>query len=270
MAISGAAIASSMGRMSTPESRLLALSNVRLGSWLPNPTYLAYLAGARRGTGRDGRFEAMWMPRLPRVRRLKYQYRELLGVYGGDDRRLLLCTDGGHYENLGLVEALRLGCSTVVVVDSGADHPPLAGALGDAITLAREELGVTVDLDTEQVLGLVPGSAEPFAPEDPLAALNARLSRCSVVTGTFTYPDGSTGTLVVAKASLTRDLPYQVLTYAQAQPAFPRQATTDQWFDHAQFDAYQALGTQLGQKAAQAYRDVLRPERESGRAAAAA
>ena len=43
MAVSGAAIASAMGRHAAAVQRLLALSNVRLGTWLPNPAFLAAL-----------------------------------------------------------------------------------------------------------------------------------------------------------------------------------------------------------------------------------
>src|SRR4029453_15254075 len=41
MAVSGAAIASAMGRHAAAVQRQLALSNVRLGTWLPNPAFLA-------------------------------------------------------------------------------------------------------------------------------------------------------------------------------------------------------------------------------------
>ncbi|MFJ7587881.1 hypothetical protein ACIQZO_10925 [Streptomyces sp. NPDC097617] len=53
------------------------------------------------------------------------------------------------------------------------------------------------------------------------------------------------------KAGLTPDMPYELLSYALREKAFPRQATFDQWFDHAQFDAYRALGHHLGTKAAE-------------------
>ena len=50
--------------------RLLALSNVRLGTWLPNPAFLAVL----------GRPKVSWRtPRLPNARRLPYQLREIIG-----------------------------------------------------------------------------------------------------------------------------------------------------------------------------------------------
>ncbi|MEI5102659.1 hypothetical protein RB200_34280 [Streptomyces sp. PmtG] len=253
VAVSGAAFASAMGSQTTFMERLLALSNVRLGTWVPNPLYVGELA--KRGPDRT-------LPRLPRVRRLRYQLQELVGRYP-DTTPLLLCTDGGHFDNLGLVELLRLRCRTVCVIDSSGDTPPLATTLAQAVTLAYEDLGVqiTFEDDGQSLLGLVPGSAPPLAPEEPMAALNARFSATGVVRGTITYPEpvafsattpaGTKGTIVFVKASLTPDMPYELLSYALQEKAFPRQATFDQWFDHAQFDAYRALGHHLGEKAAE-------------------
>ncbi|MFG2297986.1 hypothetical protein [Streptomyces sp. NPDC048603] len=256
MAVSGAAFASAMGSQSTAVERLLALSNLRLGTWLPNPSYLAAVAR------KDG---SRWtMPRLPRVRRLRYQLQELVGRYA-DTSPMLLCTDGGHVDNLGLVELLRLRCRTVYVVDASGDSPPLATTLAQAVTLAYEDLGVRITFPEGEALKLVPGGAEPLAPTDALAALNARLSADCVVTGTIEYPEdiefepgtppGRTGRIIVAKASLTPDMAYELLSYSLRERSFPRVSTFDQSFDHAQFDAYRALGHHLGTRAAEVGRD---------------
>ena len=88
-----------------------------------------------------------------------------------------------------------------------------------------------------------------------LERLNARLSREAVVCGVIEYPepfsvDGGEpsckGTLIVAKAVLTPKMPYELLTYALKEAAFPRQSTGDQFFDHEQFDVYRALGHFIG------------------------
>jgi hypothetical protein len=236
MAVSGAAFASAMGRHAAAVQRLLALSNVRLGTWLPNPGFLAEL----------GRTYTGWRtPRLPGARRLPYQLREIVGAYPAEGR-MLLCTDGGHWENLGLVELLRHRCRTVVCIDASGDAPPFATTLSEAITLAYEELGVRITLTDPT--GVVPGGADPLEPSKVLERLNARLSRSAVLRGTIEYPEpfqvdgeateSSTGTLVVAKALLTPDVPYELLAYALKETAFPHQSTGDQFFDHEQFDAY--------------------------------
>ncbi|MGW0363099.1 hypothetical protein [Streptomyces sp. NPDC002990] len=252
IAVSGAAFASTMGTQSKAVQRLLALSNLRLGTWLPNPLYLAEVA----------KFAPDWtMPRLPRMRRLRYQLQELIGLYS-DTSPMLLCTDGGHTDNLGLVELLRLRCRNIYVIDSSGDVPPLATTLAQAIALAYDDLGVeiTFDLPDQNMLTLVPGSAEKLSPEDPMSALNARLSARCVVRGTIRYPEPiefspggvetREGTIIFAKASLTTDMPYELLSYALTEKVFPRQSTFDQSFDHDQFDAYLALGRHLGAAAA--------------------
>ena len=250
MAVSGAAIASAMGRHAAAVQRLLALSNVRLGTWLPNPAFLAVLGQPRVG----------WRtPRLPNARRLPYQLREIIGAYPAEGR-MLLCTDGGHWENLGLVELLRHRCRTVYCIDASGDAPPFATTLAEAITLAYEELGVRITL--RDPAHLVPGSAAPLSPPEVLERLNARLSRSAVAVADIKYPEpfavtpgeplSRTGTLIVAKALLTPDMPYELLTYALKETAFPRQSTGDQFFDHAQFDAYRALGFHIGTAALRA------------------
>ncbi|KUH35524.1 hypothetical protein ATE80_28745 [Streptomyces kanasensis] len=253
VAISGAAFASAMGTQTMFMERLLALTNLRLGSWIPNPLYLAELLAQ----GPDRR-----MPRLPRVRRLRYQLQELVNRYS-DTSPLLLCTDGGHFDNLGLVELLRLRCRTVYVIDASGDDPPLATTLAQAVTLAYEELGVRITFDGPDdldPLDLVPGSGTPLGPATPMKALNARFSKRCAVRGTITYPepipfsdgkpDDDKGTIIFVKANLTSAMPYELLSYAVEEEAFPRVSTMDQWFDHTQFDAYRALGHFMGMEAA--------------------
>jgi hypothetical protein len=248
VAISGAAFASAMGVQSRPYDTFFALTNARLGSWLPNPGFL--IERAER---------ANWaVPRLPRLRRLSYLLREIFGLFPSDDR-MLLCTDGGHYDNLGLIELLRHRCKLIYCIDASGDSPPLAQSLGGTVALAREELGVEIALTDP--LDLVPGSAGRLEPHDPLAGLNHRLSAAAVRTGTITYPADvtfpggdvtRTGRLVFAKASLTADMPYELLSYAIQNVAFPHDSTGDQWFDHRQFDSYTQLGQILGHRAAEA------------------
>jgi hypothetical protein len=172
-----------------------------------------------------------------------------------DDNRLLLVTDGGHYENLGLVELLRQGCRTIYCIDASGDSPPFPETLFQAVALAKEELGVTITL--EDHLSLVPGSAQPLQPADPLKVLSARLSKSAVAVGEITYPapleagdpTSCKGTLIFAKALLTPEMPAQLLAYAQSEEIFPRDGTGDQWFSADQFDAYEELGRYVGEAA---------------------
>jgi hypothetical protein len=183
---------------------------------------------------------------------------------------MLLCTDGGHRENLGLVELLRHRCRTIYCIDASGDAPPFATTLAEAITLAYEELGVRITL--RDPAGLVPGSADPLQQSAVLERLNARLSRHAVVRGDIQYPEpfqvdggekSSKGTLIVAKALLTPEMPYELLTYALKETAFPRQSTGDQFFDHEQFDAYRALGHYIGTAALE---EASKPDQTDWRA----
>jgi hypothetical protein len=203
------------------------------------------------------------IPGLPATRRLSYFAREIFGIHPGTGRLLLLlCTDGGHYDNLGLVELLRRRCQRIFCVDASGAVPPLDDALAGALTLAAEELGVQITL-RDSAYDLVPGGWDFMQPPEVFASLNSRLSKDAVIIGDIVYPavagyGEARGELVVAQATLTHEMPYQLLDFSQNDPGFPRDSTADQWFDVGQFDAYQQLGRIIGEQAA----------RRSGRVAA--
>ena len=71
----------------------------------------------------------------------RYLLKELLGWNSINDK-FLYVTDGGHYENLGLVELLRRGCRHIYCFDASGGRQ--LAPLGDAIALARSELGVEI------------------------------------------------------------------------------------------------------------------------------
>ena len=56
-------------------------------------------------------------------------------------------SDGGHYDNLGLVEALWRGAANVLVLDASGDKANTWYTLGGAIALARVDAGVDIELD---------------------------------------------------------------------------------------------------------------------------
>ncbi|MPY97920.1 MAG: patatin-like phospholipase family protein [Actinophytocola sp.] len=243
VAISGAAFASAMGRAARWYQVLLAVSGARLGTWLPNPGYLH--AEARSGGG--------WERQpLPSARRLPYLLKEVFGSYSHHDR-LLHVTDGGHYDNLGLVELFRRRCTKIYCIDASGDKPPTATALAEALRLAQHELGVRVELDHPWPGDIEPGSGAALPPENPLSALNERLVQDPIIRGTVIYPPESglaavTGRIVIAKALLWPELPYSLLAYAAKHPEFPHDSTGDQWFGEGKFSAYTELGRRLGER----------------------
>ena len=249
VAVSGAAFASSMGRQGRWYATLLAVTGVRLGTWLPNPVYIAARNAAL--TADDWTF-----PQIPHVRRVPYLLRELFGIHQYSDR-LLQITDGGHYENLGLVEILRRRCKTIYCVDASGDTPPTAGTLEQALRIAYAELGVTVKWnDDHDPWDLGPGSAEDADQDEASKVLSGRLARRAVLEGTVTYPKLDearpefTGRLIFVKTVLTSDMDYELLSYAARNPSFPCDSTSDQFFDDDRFCAYRALGRELGRLAA--------------------
>src|SRR5258708_4759554 len=129
-----------MGRQNKGVEKLLAISGARLGTWLPNPNFVRQLRDATRRNGSDSDpLPRVWPKSLPSIGGGGYLYREILGIKDRD-ARLVQVTDGGHYDNSGLVEALGRGCRLIVVIDGGGDPPPLPVGLTDALRLARYEL----------------------------------------------------------------------------------------------------------------------------------
>ena len=107
---------------------LMTLFNVRLGIWLPNPS---------KATADE--------LRLARPRNsLMALIDEMLGETT-DDSQAIYLSDGGHFENLGLYEMFRRRCSSILVVDAGADEACSLFDLGNAIRKAEIDLGITRD-----------------------------------------------------------------------------------------------------------------------------
>jgi hypothetical protein len=256
VALSGAAIAASLGGQgSSWYDALFVLTGARLGAWMPNPAFVIDRYNAERTVSR---------PAMPRVRRLSYLLRELIGLHAPDGP-LLQVTDGGFYDNLGLLELLRRGCTRIYCIDASGDRPPIAATLARTLTVARRELGVDAQLADDTWSTYTAGGADALSPKDPLAELTNRLSSTGLIKGTFTYPNcgpaaNRTGELIVAKAALWPGLGYPLLTYAFGSEVFPHDSTADQFFDADQYMAY----TELGRKLGDAVTEAMQPRTGTG------
>jgi hypothetical protein len=231
VATSGAAFAPAMGKMTKARYRLLmALLNLRLGLWLPNP--------APDYTARWERFAARswWIRTIALRARPHYLLKEMVGMTRARDK-FLYVTDGGHYDNLGLVELLRRGCTTVYCFDGSGGDAGDFSTLGEAIEYARVDLGVEITMT----------DLEDMAPQDELQGRSAS----DIAVGVIRYPNGGRGTLYFARATLTPDLPLDVEVYLRKNPRFPHDPTTDQLFDEAQFESYRQLGRRAARNALQ-------------------
>jgi hypothetical protein len=231
VAVSGAAVSPAMGRMTrAPLRLLLGLANVRLGLWLPNPRN-ENLPKAPSPTQTFGWPLVKWQLRQPGMRSL---VRELLGRTGLQSRWIYV-TDGGHYENLGLVEALRRGATEIIAFDASGDAPHSWTAFGEAVETARADLGVQIDLDPTP---MTPASAGDRAPT-------------LVVKGHCIYPDGATATLVLCKLAMPAEVPasWDVAAWATSHANFPHDTTAQQLYGDREFEAYRRLGELGGERA---------------------
>ena len=211
MATSGAAASSFMGTKTFRGLAFwLALLNVRLAYWLPNPSPRVFDK----------------LPDGARVRPLSL-WRELTGKLD-ENNDFVNLSDGGHIENLGIYELLRRRCRFIVAIDGEADPDMRFGSLMQLIRFARIDLDIRIRMDLED-----------------LRKNAAGFSRAHFTLGEIEYGPGETGYLLYIKSSLTGNERDYVLDYWHSSPSFPHESTADQFFSEAQFEAYRALGEHM-------------------------
>lgn len=239
MAISGAAAAPAMGKATIkPLMFLLAMLNVRLNYWLPNPRHIVA----------DGFFTANSLTRPGPW----YLLSELFGLLNAKSWNVNI-SDGGHIENLGIFELLRRDCRLIIAGDGECDPRLEFEGLSEVIRLAQVDLGIKI-----KMTGL-----------DKI-----RTGEQQYATGTIHYKSGRTGQLIYLKSSLVGDdALYATLTdeefitsdhrrddrhydpiayiahYKANNPTFPHETTGDQFFGEQQFECYRALGYLVGSRA---------------------
>ncbi|MFK4082855.1 hypothetical protein ACI2LF_02025 [Kribbella sp. NPDC020789] len=238
MAMSGAAVSPLTGRVNgrtRPVRLLLAVLNARLGVWLPNPYW---------NNRADDAFPEVhgFFPKLRRYvgsvidKPGPYRLlREAIGSPSMYDRRIYV-TDGGHYDNLGLVEALRRKPAQVIVIDASNDAEDRFTALAEAIATARMDHGIQIDVD----------------PAPMVRGSKARADRAWVY-GIATHPQTAGEAkpykteIFFVKAVLAGHLDWDLEMYAARHTDFPRRTTGDQFYDEWDFEAYRSLGYSLAE-----------------------
>jgi hypothetical protein len=246
MAVSGAAVAPSMGKMTRSGLRfVMALFDLRLGVWLPNPRRYEWRSrkehpwyvfpplevwadrqaspGVRSALANE---EAKPLSVEGVLRRpgTKYVFNEAFGR-NSLKQQYLYVSDGGHWENLGLVELLRRGCGTIVCLDAAGDDVHHFNTLSEAIDLAHADLGVEFTIDMR-----------------PLIPNQKGRSQACYATGTFRFPNGTNGRIVYVKAAICEKTPIEVVTYKERDDKFPNHPTTNQFFSEYTFESYRTLG----------------------------
>ena len=249
VAVSGAAAEPNTGvggagpTRSKALSLLMALLNLRLGYWVPNP---------RR------RYQRSRTPSALRV--LGYQLSPNGFEESSDNVEL---SDGGHFDNLGLYELVRRRCRVIVVVDGAQDAGYRFGDLRNAIARIETDFGAVVCFTNRSKRSSVlpnalakdeenPGpfvSMIPTGDEDTLA--RSAFSRTGVLEATIRFGDDprTICRLFYIKSTFVRSDDLVLRNYKVDHPAFPHETTAAQFFSDRQFEAYRRLGYAIASSA---------------------
>jgi hypothetical protein len=151
-------------------------------------------------------------------------------------------TDGGHYDNLGLLEALRRQANNIVVLDASGDSPHTWFTLGGAMALARADAEVDVTLDPTTMIHPSRNGATPKLAKGQVLRpwANGTFARSGRQAGNGNQATG--GTLWVCKLGWWDGAPWDVRAYAEGHSTYPCDPTMQQLYDGAEFDAYHELG----------------------------
>jgi len=247
MAISGAAVNPNTGTSTSKVTRnrmvamTLAFFNLRLGYILPNPA------------SQPGSFSFRYAVKMKLRPSLIYPGLRagILGRGMHEYAGYLELSDGGHFDNSGVYELVRRRCKTIILSLASADPENNAGDLAELIRKVRVDFGVILRFRKDAIADLTPGTRIiPRRRTHPVAT-----AKRAYAIGEIEYPNGMNGKIVVIKATMTRGLPVDLVSYRKSNPIFPNQSTTDQFFDEAQVEAYRVLGYEQGKRAVAAYKE---------------
>jgi hypothetical protein len=143
-------------------------------------------------------------------------------------------TDGGHYDNLGVIEALERKARRILVLDASGDKADTWFTIGGAIAQARSDARTEIELDPQTMC-------------EPPTNLKSGEVVTPSVTGKFTRYSLSgppvDGEILVCKLGWWKDAPWDIGAYAAGHPDYPSDSTIEQLYDSAEFDAYKELGS---------------------------
>jgi hypothetical protein len=189
-------------------------------------------------------------------------------------------TDGGHYDNLGLVEALHRGADSIVVFDASGDRPDTWYTLGGAMALARTDAAVQISLNPTTMIRrygrpaslgrgqvLQPWAYGTFTRQDGDATGPDRAGPGPNGNGAAAGRNGAggpgngqradreppaPGKIWICKLGWWDQAPWDVRAYAAGHAAYPCDTTLQQLYDGAEFEAYHELGAAAVSAAAEA------------------
>jgi len=229
-AISGAAVAPGIGRLTKRGiSALSVFAGLRLGYWWNS----ADAGIVQRGAA---------VHASPLLMKTRFMLLECFGAFPGSSSASWYLSDGGHFENTGAYALLRQQASLIVIADCGADPDYRFCDLEILIRRARIDLNAEITFMKPR-----PGAEWPhieaFGSLNDLASPN---SQACLALAQVRYASGATGQLVLVKPNVSAALPVDLVNFKAANPLFPQQPTTDQFFDEAQWESYFRLGAEIG------------------------
>lgn len=250
LATTGAAFSSAMGRSSLGSTNaFLATINADLGIWLPNVIALQQETSHRTdpaATDADAGRQTWWRrlrhglagSTLPRPR-MGYLLKEILGWYGKHDRYVFV-TDGGHWDNLGLVELLRRNCNVIYCVDASGDPIGSFATLREALSLASLELDgfAADDLDVDSALA-------------PLKPINDSAAPTNITKLEIRRQVGGEPVIIeihYVKLQACQAMSKELRRYAIADAGFPHYSTANQFLTPQQFKNLVELGRDSGRR----------------------
>lgn len=238
-AISGAAASSGLGSRTAPGlAALLFLSGLRLGYW-------------QERLAANGKGRRLYRPELIRA--------EATARFPGLRSSHWYISDGGHFDNTGVYALLKRQPRLIVAADCGADPDYRFGDVENLVRKAQIDYRADIVFVRPQL---------PANTTDAEKQLHASIALPDEITlstteaayillGCVHYEDGSKGTLVILKPRRVPHITLDVAAYASRNATFPQQATSDQFFDEEQWEAYHQLGYQLGNQLTAAHLSLL-------------
>ena len=231
-AISGAAFAAGLGRLTRRGLAALSVfAGLRLGYWWNS-------AGA--GIVQRGAV----VHASPLLMKTRFLLLECFGAFPGSSSANWYLSDGGHFENTGAYALLRQEAALIVIADCGADPEYRFCDLEILIRRARIDLNAEITFMKPRP-GAEWSHLEAFGSLNDLASSN---SQACLALAQVRYASGATGQIVLVKPNVSASLPVDLVNFKAANPLFPQQPTTDQFFDEAQWESYFRLGAEIGDR----------------------
>jgi hypothetical protein len=234
LAISGAAVSTGMGSLTSPGlAFLMFFFGARLGYWSKRllPSAAVDPAMPEKNSPFWNTFSTLFAP-------AGYLFGELFARFPGLGNKQWFLSDGGHFENTAVYSLLKRRLPIIIVTDCGADPEY---RFEDMENLVRK-----AQIDYQTPITFYDFSASPLASFGNQQQMKANATAPPLLMARINYPDCLPGVLIVAKPHWLENMPLDTFSYAARNRAFPQQSTADQFFDEAQWEAYHQLGWQTG------------------------